>query len=143
MYGNYNNDFSYGRSSYPRSNNYSYSSKGKGRKKHSGAKAGVVKKPGILGSESIPYVRGWNYSRRFGLVSFFATEYSKTKTVKGATQSWQNWMVKVQPKMGKEFITSGLYSEQTGKVVIPSLGIVLNPSAPGGGYCGKFGNKRR
>jgi hypothetical protein len=113
------------------------------RKKHSGAVSGVSKKDGLLGSKQIPFVRGWNYSKAHGLVSFFAAPYGKTSAHKSKTSGkmWENWMVKVSPKMAKPFIVSGLYDQMSGKVIINELGMVLNPKAPNGGYCGKFGGK--
>ena len=50
-------------------------------------------------------------------------------------------MVKVQPKMAKAFITSGLMDQATGAVTINELGLIMNPKAANGGYCGKFGGK--
>ncbi|PZP44044.1 MAG: hypothetical protein DI598_14965 [Pseudopedobacter saltans] len=89
-----------------------------------------------------PCVTGWNASRSNGLVSFLCVPYRGTKTHETSGKPWQNWMVKVQPKMGKQFIVSGLFSPQTKKVIISELGLVLNPNIPNGGYCGRFGGNR-
>lgn len=105
-------------------------------RKKSGAKYGMDK-------NGNPFVRGWK-ATRFGLITYLAVPTSKTGSHEGKTQTWQNWMVKVNPPsgMGNEYTTSGLFSEQTHKVIVATEGIVMNPNAPNGGYCGRFGGKR-
>jgi len=113
-YGSYRGG-SYGRQSQPR--------------KHTGCRSGNTK-------NNTPYVRGWNYSKQHGMVAFFAAPYSGTHVSESKNgRQWQNWMIKVQPKMGKEFIVSGLYDMQTGRVISQQLGIVMNPRT---NYCGRF-----
>ena len=115
--------------------------------KHSGAKKGFypVTVKGILGGkiEQKPYTTGWNYSRRHGLVTFLCVEYSKSVAVVSPTsnRTWLNVMVKVKKSMSPDFITSGMMDLSTGSVIIKDLGIVINPKAPNGGYCGRYGNK--
>lgn len=115
--------------------NYSRNSNQREQKKHSGAKFGNDK-------NGKPYVSGWNYSRRNGLVSFLAVPYNGTSEHQSKSgKTWLNVMVKVNPSMSKPFITSGLMDMASKKVIINELGIVMNPNAPRGGYCGKFGSK--
>lgn len=114
-------------------------------KKHTGCKYINSDKNGN------PCTVGWNYSRANGLVSFLACVYSanKEKGTKGSDvhespksgRKWINVMVKVSPKMAKPFIVSGMMDQATGAVTISELGLIMNPKAPNGGYCGKFGSK--
>jgi hypothetical protein len=102
------------------------------QKKHTGAKSGFDK-------NGNPYTTGWNYSRANGLVTFLATPYGKSKEVESRSgRSWLNVMVKVSRKMQKDFIVSGMMDLRSGMVTIQELGIVMNPKAKNGGYCGKY-----
>ena len=103
------------------------------QKKHSGCKTGITRTDGS------PFTQGWNYSRAHGLVSFLAVVTKKTHTVTSKTgRQWLNVMVKVQKKLQKDVLFSGLMDVQTGKVIISDQNIVMNPKAPNGGYCGKI-----
>lgn len=142
MYNNNNNNLNYGNSSYGNNyrNNNNYSNKQQSNnnvpKKHSGAKSGMTKTGKM-------YVQGWNVSKSNGMVSIIAGPTKNTDTHKSKSgRTWCNWMAKVTPKMAVPFLVSCLYDESTGKVIINDLGIVMNPKAPHGGYCGKFGGKR-
>lgn len=122
---NYNN----GNSNNNRNNDRNNNNSGGNAKKHSGCKFGRT--------NNKPWIQAWNYSRRNGMVTFIASPYEGTKQHKGATQEWENWVVKIKQGF-TESLTSGLYSLTTGKLVISSFGIVCNSKAPNGGYCGKF-----
>lgn len=126
--------------------NYQNNGSNKSMKKHSGAKTGTYvpkswakypsdhKKTGY-----VPYVRGWNYSRRHGMRVFLCTPYSKTKRVKSSSgKSWENWMVTIKQDGNKDVIVSGMYDVNSRKVIIDDLSMVINPSAPKGGYCGRY-----
>ncbi|WP_131537999.1 hypothetical protein [Pedobacter nototheniae] len=104
-------------------------------KKHSGCKYTPNSKNGT------PVTTGWNYSRRNGLVTFLCvtTKNTEVHTSKSGKE-WLNVMVKVSKKMCKDELVSGLMERHTGKVIVKELGIVLNPKAPNGGYCGQFGS---
>lgn len=107
-------------------------------KKHSGCTAGVIGKGEYQGKR---YLSGWKYSKRDGMVSFLAVPYNKSTEHRSETgKVWIPYMVKVQPKMQKEYIVSGLYDVQTNRVIIKELGIVMNPKGGRGGYCGSFIN---
>jgi hypothetical protein len=102
-------------------------------KKHSGAKGGNDK-------NGNPYVRGWNFSKRNGLRAFFCSPYKNT-TKHEAEKSgrvYENWMCKVTLSDGQTFIKGCLYEAATGKVTISDMGMVINPRANNGGYCGTF-----
>lgn len=121
---------------YARGNSYSRGggSYSRQQRKKSGSKSGI-------GKNGKPYVTGWNASRQYGLVTFLCVPYSGT----GVHESrrgvkWENWMCKVSPKYGKPYLTSCLYDGQ--KCIVSDLGIVINPRANNGGYCGRFGNKK-
>lgn len=106
-------------------------------KKHSGVTTGTISQGKLKGA---PYIQAWNYSKRFGMRSFFCSPYGATHIAKGKTQDWENWKVTITSGHGKS--TMGcLHSVTTGKVVIPELQIVINPKASNGGYCGTFYKK--
>lgn len=111
-------------------NNNNRNHGGNDQKKHTGSTSGMDKK-------KRPYVSGWNYSRRHGIVSYFACPFkgSVEVTSKKSGKVWQNWMVKVKPEKGAEYITSGMYDKASGKVIMQAEGMVMNPRT---NYCGKF-----
>lgn len=101
--------------------------------KHSGAEKGtyVVKDTG----EQKPYIRGWNFSRRHGMLSFLCVP---TKDIKTASPNSEKWVCKVQYEKQRPQHVTAFYHPNSGKVTIPDLQMVLNPKAPNGGYCGRF-----
>jgi len=108
-------------------------------KKHSGCKSGVFTSDT---RKNVPYVQGWNYSRAHGMVSIMCSPYSKTHVVTSGTgKNWETWIAKITPKMSAPFVQPCLFEVGTGRVIIKGLGIVMNPRAANGGYCGKFGGK--
>lgn len=115
--------------------------------KRTGAKAGsfVSKKGSAHGSKKeVKFVRGWNYSKRFGMRTFFCTPYSKTKSTKSDNgRVWENWMCTYQVEGKPSETISALYEPATGKVIIPDLSIIINPKARRGGYCGRAYSSRR
>ncbi len=121
---------------YPKRNNTSNrSSRNSGQKKHSGAKI-------VFGKNGQKYISAWNYSGRHGLLSFFVSDYKKTRVHKSKTgKEWANVMVKVSGEKQKPYIVSGLLDMATDRVIINELGMVINPKAPNGGYCGTFVRK--
>lgn len=105
------------------------------QKKHSGAKTGGIRTGAHAGEQ---YTTGWNYSKRHGLISFGCFPYEGSKTVQSARgQQWTNVMVKVNKGIAGTSITSGMM-DSTGRVIVKDHGIVINPKAPNGGYCGTF-----
>lgn len=113
-------------------NNSNNRSSGGSEKKHSGCKAGFTKK-------GDPFTQGWNVSKRHGMMSFLAVPYKGSKLVTSKSgKRWLNVMVKVSPEKAQPFIVSGMRNDDTGQVTIQELGMVMNPKAPNGGYCGKF-----
>jgi len=134
---NYNQDFSQNQRG---TNGYQYQPQ-KQVKKHSGAKTGILRNGNYVGEQ---YVQGWNYSKAHGLRTFLSTPYGKTKkSVSKNGNEWLNVMVKVQPKQQKAFIVSGMMEIRTSRVIIEELGIIMNPKAPNGGYCGTMFQSRR
>lgn len=118
-----------------RSNNSRSSNGSIEQRKHSGCKYKASSANGT------PVTTGWNYSRRFGLVTFLCvtTKNTSVHTSKSGKE-WLNVMVKVSKAMSKDEVVSGLMERHTGKVIVKELGIVLNPKAPNGGYCGRYGS---
>lgn len=136
--GGYNRQYGSPKGNYSQSrydsNRPSYGN-GQARKK-SGAKSGVNKSGG-------KWVSGWNKSKG-GLVSFLAFQYRGTSVHESKSgRMWENWVVKVENKTMKTAprIIPCLYDPVANKVIIKELGMVLNPKAPRGGYCGTFYNK--
>lgn len=101
------------------------------RKKRTGAKSGKDK-------HGNHYVSGWNASKQRGLISVYCTPYSKTKECTKSGRLSYNYMVKVQPKFGQDYIIGGFYFPDKNIVVIPKFGWVVNPDARNGGYCGTY-----
>lgn len=104
--------------------------------KHSGCTKGVDKK-------GKNYVRAWNYGKRRGMLTAYACEYKSSgeHTSEESGITYTNLMVKLNYKdSGVEKIVGGLLSHKTGKITIPELGMVMNPSAPNRGYFGTFSN---
>lgn len=131
-FNSYNNQYRQNQNNF-RSNSGSFSPAP--AKKHSGCKGGQDKK-------GRSYVSGWKYSRRTGLVSFFAAPYKGTSTHKSNNgRVWENWIVKIQNKSTmQESIAPCLYDRTTGKVIIQKLGFVMNPKGGRGGYVGTYVN---
>lgn len=109
-------------------------------KKHSGCKTGTISKGEMQGET---YVQGWNASKRFGMRTFLAVPYSKSKPVisEKSGRKWLNVMVKVSQQGTKDFIVGGMMDMATRKVYISELRIVMNPNAPNKGYCGTMFGK--
>jgi hypothetical protein len=120
-------------------NNYQAQNNGGQRqqtKKHTGAKFTRSKKDGS------PVTTGWNYSKRFGLVTFLCVTTSKSVESESNTgNKYISVMIKVRKPMSPEVITNGLMNIHTGQVTCEAMQIVINPKAPNGGYCGKYGGK--
>jgi hypothetical protein len=125
-YGNNNNNANYNQNR----NNGGNAQK----KKHSGAKFKSSDKNGN------PCTTGWNFSKRFGLVTFLCVVTSSSvKSESGTGKKYISVMIKVRKPMSADFVTGGIMNVATGQVTSDNLGIVINPKAPNGGYCGKFG----
>lgn len=111
----------------------------KPQKKHSGAKFGFVH-----GEEGRPYVTGWNYSKSRGMVSIICSPYKgKSSETKRRTSKsgkvWENWKAKVKHERTMQTVWYNcLYDVNGRKVIIKDLGMVIKPSSPNGGYCGRF-----
>jgi hypothetical protein len=102
-------------------------------KKKTGAKFKFADKNGN------PCTTGWNVSQKHGLVTFLCVFTGKTKVVdSGSGRTWANVMVKVTKQMSPPFITNGMMDVNNGTVTVEDLRLVIKPSAPNGGYCGKY-----
>lgn len=89
-----------------------------------------------------PYTRGWmRVPGGQGIMSLYAAPYEKSHIVTSRTnRQWENVCVKVSlpAGAGADYLVSGMRDIQTGLVTIKDKGLVMNPKAPNGGYCGKF-----
>jgi hypothetical protein len=140
--GGYNNGQSYGPQQaygpqYPARRSNGHSNNGQhAQKKHSGAKFKSSDKNGN------PCTTGWNKSRFAGFVTFLCVVTSKSvKSESDRGNKYISVMVKVRKQMSPEETTNGLMNTATGQVTIQSMGVVINPKAPNGGYCGRYGKK--
>lgn len=100
----------------------------------SGASAGTTK-------TGKPYVRGWK-ATKMGVVTIIAGPYEAKNSSTQQHQSktgrlWENWAAKVSAPFQAPVIVGALYDTTTGKVRIPSMGIVISPRGANGGYMGK------
>ena len=110
---------------------FSYNQQGPPRK-HSGSKTGFCKN-----KDGVPYINGWHYSKRGGMVGFIAVPCIKSAT---KSPNSEKWVVSITPQFGAKITLTAFYNTLTRKLTIPDYGggYVLNPSAPNGGYCGPF-----
>ncbi|PAW94082.1 hypothetical protein CKK33_11480 [Mucilaginibacter sp. MD40] len=132
--GGYQSNNGYGRSNY---GNNGYNNNRQQARKKSGAKHKKSDKNGN------PVTTGWSKTRGAGFVKFLCV-FTKN-TDQHSSQSgriWANVMVVVQKPMTPDVRTSGLMDLSTGKVVVQSMGIVINPQAPNGGFTGQYGRKK-
>lgn len=85
-------------------------------------------------------VNGWRKNRQ-GFTKFTAVT---TKFSKDGGKGWIGsiFVTVTNVSTGQESKYWGTMQSSTGKVVIDALGIVMNPKAPNGGYCGTFSKNR-
>jgi hypothetical protein len=85
---------------------------------------------------------GWNVKRNGGFTSFLCNTTNKSQDV---GKGWVGSVAceVVNKSTGQKSFYWGMMQIATGKVVISDLGVVLNPKAPNGGYCGTFSKKNR
>jgi hypothetical protein len=117
-YGNYNNDFSYGRSRYGASPSYN-------GKRRSSCK--VITKNGVS------YVTGWKIGRKAGFRTFFVSPAKNQKRIYSKKDgSATPWMTAKCEVVNKTQATKSLFPamihEKSLKVFILSLGIMINPN---------------
>jgi len=110
---------------------------------------GVTEPPKHTGCKAIDVngsiiVYGWNYSRRNGMVHFYARPYKGTKErTSKSGKVWLNYFVTMTNVSTKQKTnTSGLLDLSTKRVYIKEFNILMNPSSRRGGYCGKHISKR-
>lgn len=107
-------------------------------RKKSGAKSGSSR---TREGEIKLWVSGWKGAGA-SFMTCICGPYGKTETTDSKTgRKWQNWIAKFQPKNAAPFIQPCLYDMMTGKVVIGSMGLVINPKAANGGYFGTYVRK--
>jgi len=121
------------------SSNYRHNNGGN-KKKHSGADKGVYT---TKDGRTAPWVNGWHYSRRDGMIKYFASRYKGTHMVKSKSgKSWESWILRITVGNNLPQIMPCMYCVETGKVICKDLSLVINPSAPNGGYTGTFVNSK-
>ena len=113
------------------------------RKKKSGAKSKrYTPNNGNNAGKGMIHTHGWRYSKRAGLITYSCNTTSKS------VKKDSGWIGSIacevmQVDSSQKAFYWGVMEAATGKVVIQDLGIVINPKANNGGYCGTFINKRR
>jgi hypothetical protein len=133
--------------SYNNSGNYQFQKPQRELKAHSGAVYGTYKrdKQGLLGgTEDVPYVRGWNYTKRDGTVSFFCSPYKNTHeyTTKSG-KIFHTWICKITDRFGKSSVVPCSFEPATKRVFLNGANFMLHPNARrsqtnGKGYAGKI-----
>jgi hypothetical protein len=133
---------------YPQNNNYNnnsqkqsnYSSNQKQIVKHSGAKhTKYFPKTGPNAGVEQHLTSGWRLSKG-ELISIRCVTTSKSKL---GDKGWFGSVAvtMTNTKTGANSFHWGTMEEKTGKVVIDSMAMVVNPKAKNGGYAGTFLNK--
>lgn len=108
------------------------------KKKHSGAThKKYIPTSGPNKGQQQYCTYGWMYRKNIGLVTLMCV------TTKNSRESEKGWLgsiacTLITKQSGLKSFWWGTMHKATGKVVINDLGIVLNPRAPRGGYCGTF-----
>jgi hypothetical protein len=129
----YSNNGGYQQRSYENGGGYPQRSYGNrpqaAPKKHSGCKYRSSAKNGK------PCMTGWNYSKRYGIISIIASP--NTNKLKTKSSRLENWYVKVTINKEVKWM-HGFFNTDNKKVIIQELGFVMNPNASNGGYCGKY-----
>lgn len=97
-------------------------------------------------------VKGKNSGQKQYLVSAWRLQKGTLISIKAVTtsksqESEKGWFGSVavsftDSKTGASHFHWGMMQKTTGKVVIQTLGVVLNPKAPNGGYAGSYLKKK-
>jgi hypothetical protein len=116
-------------------------------KKRSGSKKGQYANKGkIYKKPFVNWVNGWRVVDR-SLVKYFCKPASGANWKTGTSQNgkvWETWNCTITYKDGTQEVRPCLHYPATGKVIVKNgVDIVLNPSAPNGGYCGPFYQRKR
>lgn len=137
--------YGYGQQPQYRQNNYQprYQPQQQTSRKKSGAKLTrftITKGPNAGAQRQC--TSGWNISRSGGINTFLCCTTNKSQ------DTGKGWVGSVACEVinkatNQKAFYWGTMQISTGKVVINDLGIVLNPKAPNGGYCGKFTQSKR
>ena len=103
-------------------------------KKHSGAKHRTYTNADGL----VQYLTtGWRLTRNKELISYKAVTTKKSVL---SDKHWFGsvWITLTNKVTGEVNSHWGTMQKSTGKVIISDLGVVMNPRANNGGYCGSF-----
>lgn len=126
-------------SNYKKNNNYGNNrSQSQKPKKHSGAKMSkYYPTTGINKGLEQTIVNAWRLSRSGELIK--VTAVTTNKSAKGE-KGWCGHVAVtfVNTVTGSKNFYWGTMHLATGKTVVNDLGIVINPKASNGGYCGTF-----
>jgi len=109
-----------------RQNNYNPGYQGNGQtkeqKKHSGCRM-------KNGSNGVPCIFGWNYSRSRGLMKFIACGLREPKECVSKTGViYEKWVVTVTMSDFRKQTVTGFYSASEKKLRMPDLGMVASVS---------------
>lgn len=123
---------------YPKNNNNQKSGQ---PKKHSGAKLSTYfTKEGKNKGLEQRIVNAWRLSRTGELIKVTCQTTGKSSL---SDKGWYGSIACtfINTVTGAKFFYWGTMHKATGKTVIADVGIVVNPKAPNGGYCGTFSRK--
>lgn len=89
-----------------------------------------------------PCLSAFRITKRWGLISYFCTPFrpnGKTKVSVSKTGiEHETWTIEVKMESGQKTLYFGFYNTQTKKLTCKDLGLVMNPKAKNGGYCGTY-----
>lgn len=143
-YANYGTGHQVPYSNAPAFNPYDYNDRPRPQyKKRSGAKSKrYTPTSGNNAGKGMIHTHGWRFTKRAGLITY------SCNTTKKSVKKDTGWIGSIacevmQVDSSQKAFYWGVMEAATGKVVIQDLGIVINPKANNGGYCGTFINKRR
>jgi hypothetical protein len=105
--------------------------------KHTGCE---IKQTKNKKGDDITCVIAWNASKSRGMTKIIGSSYDTYETKEGSTGSI--WCLKfTNMKTFTDTLHTGFQKSGSKKIVVPSIGWVLNPTAKRGGYCGTFTEK--
>ncbi len=85
---------------------------------------------------------GWRVTRRYGFVKFLAFFHEKSRVYKNRDgKERHTCCIKAEYENGQTVIIPAIYNPDNKKVTAQRLGMVMNPSAPNGGYIGTYRRK--
>lgn len=127
------------RRSYDRNNDYNnndYNNRSRQPKKSGAKHKSYVPNDGPNKGNNQYFTFGWRRTR-YGFITYSCVSTKKSKVL---DSGWMGHIAVevVNKDTGQSTLHWGTMEKKTGKVVVDSLSIVINPRAKNGGYCGTY-----